>query len=72
MRPDPPTAAESKIIRWFFGVLFGAAILFIAWGWHGRTQACIASCRAQGFESGCLELTGETRLSLASECACKN
>jgi len=56
MRADPPTDAERKVIRWFFGMAFGVAILFIAWGWLSRKQECTASCEAKGFKSGCLQL----------------
>ena len=70
MRPDSPTDAERKVIRWFFGMAFGVAILFIAWGWLSQRHACIASCQAKGFQSGCLELNKGGRFNLGTHCVC--
>ncbi len=71
MRPDPPTDAEWKVIRWFFGVAFGVAILYVAWAWHERRQECIASCEAKGFQSGCLRSNTGNRFNIGTHCVCK-
>jgi len=71
MHPDSPTDAEQKVIQWFFGVAFGVAILYIAWGWLSRTHECITSCEARGFQTGCLKLNKGGRFNLGTHCVCE-
>ena len=71
MQPDPPTAAERKVIKWFLSIAFGVAIIVIAWGWLGGRHECIASCEAKGFQSGSLRLNEGGRLNLGTHCVCE-
>ena len=71
MRPDPPTAAEIKVIRWFFGTLFCVAFVYIAWSWYLRSQQCVVDCQSQGFVGGQLKLNGGSRLNAGSHCVCE-
>lgn len=71
MASTPTSAAEQKIIGWFFGVAIGLAVLFIAWSWHSRSQECAASCELKGFKEGHLELNKGGRLNLGSHCVCE-
>lgn len=71
MRPDPPSAAERKVIRWLFGAAFGVAIVFIMWSWFSQRQECVASCTAKGFQTGCLKLNAGGRFNLGTSCVCE-
>jgi len=71
-RPDPPTDGERKVIRWFFGMVFGVAILFIAWSWLSRRQECTAFCQVKGFQHGNLKLNGGGRFNSGTHCDCEN
>ncbi len=69
MQPKSPSAAERKVIRWFFGIGLGVAIVFIAWSWFNRRQECIASCEAKGLH-GSLQMNAGGRLNLGTHCVC--
>jgi len=68
----PTTAAELKVIRWFFGLLFVVAIIVIVSAWHARARECTASCEMRGFEAGSLRLNPGSRLDIGTHCECKN
>jgi hypothetical protein len=72
MHPDPPTAEERKVIRWFFGIAFGLAIVLITWGWLSRRQECISGCEAKGFQTGRLIVNAEGRFIGGTRCVCEN
>jgi len=71
MRPESPTPEERSVIRWFFGIAFGVAILFILWSWLSRRHECIASCEAKGFRTGDLQLNDGGRFELGTHCVCE-
>jgi hypothetical protein len=70
MRPPSPSDSERKVIRWFFGIAFCVAVVFIAWGWLSKRQDCVASCQAKGIQSASLELNAGGRLNLGTHCVC--
>jgi hypothetical protein len=71
MRPEIPSAAERKVIRWVFGIAFGVATVFVLWSWFGKRQECIASCEAKGFRTGSLQLNAGGRFNLGTHCVCE-
>lgn len=62
--------SERTAIRWFFGMAFGVAIIYIGWAWHSRRQECIASCEAQGVHGGHLAFNTGSRLNNGVSCVC--
>ena len=70
MQPDPPSDAERKVIRWFFGVAFVVAAIIIVSSWYGRRQECVATCKAQGSPTSTLRMNEGGRFDIGTHCEC--
>lgn len=70
-KPLPPSDAESKVIRWFFGIGFSVAIVFIPWKWFAQVRQCTAICIKSGHESGSVHLNSGSRINIGSHCVCE-
>lgn len=65
------TGAERAVIKWFFGIAFLIATIFIGYSWLTRTRECGVTCEAQGFSGGSLHLNAGGRLNIGSHCVCE-
>ena len=64
------TAAERKVIRWFFGIALVVALVYIGWAWHARQRECTDACRAKAFKTGDLRLNRGSRFDIGTHCEC--
>lgn len=64
------TAAEWKVIRWFFGCAFLLAFVYLAWTWQARRSECTQACQAKGFKRGALEFNAGSRINIGTRCEC--
>ena len=66
----PPTEAELKVIKWFFGPLLIVAAIWIGYLWLADSRECVATCRVQGYKDGTLRMNGGNRFDIGMRCEC--
>ena len=65
---QPTTAAERRVIRWFFSLAGGIAVAYLAFVWWSKTEACSEQCVLRGSTAGELRLNDGGRFNLGSHC----
>jgi hypothetical protein len=71
MGPTQPAGeAEWRVIRWLFGVMLIATLIYLPWSWWQRVRECRAICAATGHSSGRLRFNAGGRLNLGTWCEC--
>jgi len=70
MRPDPPTAGERLVIKWFFSILAVIAVAYIGYSLISRSHACREACAVSGEGEGELQSYGGGRFNSGVRCVC--
>jgi hypothetical protein len=64
------TAAEWRVIRWFFSILAVIALIYLGYSWISRSRACDEACATSGQGEGELQSYGHGRFNSGLRCVC--
>jgi hypothetical protein len=70
MLPERTSAAEWRVIRWFFSILAVIAVGYIAYSLISRARACDQACATVGKGEGELQSYGQGRFNSGIRCVC--